>query len=245
MKRVKTGIDGLDQITFGGLPEGSTTLITGSCGTGKTILTLQFLYKGALEGEPGLYITFEESREKILQQAEQFNWDLESLEKKKLFNIFVAETDDIGDTLESIKEAVSRINAKRLVLDSLTTMMEHGVIYHSNISKDMSNMRRQQSKIKFPPKEHSVSRRDVYYIIGEINQLNVTSLLVSEVADQSSYLSRDTISEFAADGVILLQISTLGGEHERLLSVRKMRSTKIDVSLFPLKFTTNGIMVEV
>ena len=244
MDRVKTGIKGLDELIDGGIPRGSSVLLTGSCGTGKTILSLQYLYQGALSGEAGVYVTFEESREKILEQARAFGWDLQKLEQENLLRIFVVDTDDIEEILERIRDLVNEINAKRLVLDSLTTMMEHGVIYRSKISKDMSKYARKGKIFKFPSYESEITRKDVYFIVGEINKIGATAILISEVGEDSNFLSRDTISEFACDGVVLLKNDSIGGGIERLLSVRKMRGTRIDMTLSIIKFTENGIVIE-
>ena len=244
MERVATGIKGLDKLIGGGIPAGMSVLLTGSCGTGKTILSLQYLYNGALNKEPGLYVTFEESRDKIVNQAKAFNWDLEKLEKDKLIDIYVVDTFDMEDVLQKIKDRITAIKAKRLVVDSLTMMLEYGAIYRSRISKEMSVVNREKRPLKLPEQGHSITRKDIYFLIKEINKLGTTSLLISEVGEKSDYLSRDTISEFACDGVILLQTSELGGEIERLLSVRKMRGTEVEITLSPMKFTKEGIIVE-
>lgn len=244
MDRATTGIKGLDKLIGGGIPRNQSVLLTGSCGTGKTILSLQFLYHGALNKEPGVYVTFEESREKIVKQAVEFGWDLEKLEKEGVLEIYVVDTYDMEDVLEAIKEKVKKLKARRLVIDSLTVMLEHGVIYRSRISKEMSATDKEKRLLKFPEEGHSITRKDIYFVIKEINKLNTTSLLISEVGEKSDYLSRDTISEFACDGVILLKTSELGGEIERLLSVRKMRGTEVQITLSPIKFTQEGIVVE-
>jgi len=244
MERAVTGIKGLDKLTGGGIPRNHSVLLTGSCGTGKTILSLQYLYQGAQSKEPALYVTFEESRDKILRQAKEFDWDLEKLERDGLFEIYVVETYDMEDVLETIKEKVRKLKAKRLVIDSLTVMLEHGVIYHSRISKEMSAADKEKRIFKFPESVHNITRKDIYFLIKEINKLATTCMLISEVAEKSDYLSRDTISEFACDGVILLKTSELGGEVERLLSVRKMRGTEVKITLSPMRFTKEGITVE-
>ncbi|MDD5111644.1 MAG: ATPase domain-containing protein [Candidatus Altiarchaeota archaeon] len=244
MDRATTGIKGLDKLIGGGIPRNHSVLLTGSCGTGKTILSLQFLHQGAVAREPGLYVTFEESRDKILSQACEFGWDLEKLEREGLLEVYVVETFDMEDVLESIKEKVRKLKARRLVIDSLTVMLEHGVVYHSRISKEMSAVSGEKRVFKFPEEGHNITRKDIYFVVKEINKLNTTSLLISEVAEKSEYLSRDTISEFACDGVILLRTSELGGEIERLLSVRKMRGTEVQITLSPMKFTKDGIIVE-
>ncbi len=244
MDRTKTGIRGLDKLVGGGIPAGSSVLIAGSCGTGKTILSLQFLYDGALENEAGVYVTFEESEDKILRQGMEFGWDLKGLKDKGLLDIYVVETDDMDDILSEIKKRIKRINAKRLALDSLTTMMEHGVVYRSEISRDVSKREREKQRTRFPVKGFDVTRKDIYFIIGEINNLGTTSFLVSEAGEGGEYISRDTISEFACDGVIQLRINEVGGEIERLLSVRKLRGTNIAMTLSLMKFTDSGIVIE-
>ncbi len=243
MDRVETGITGLDEMMGGGVPRGSSVLLTGSCGTGKSILSLQYVYNGAVSGEAGLYVSFEESREKIIEHAETFGWDIPSLEEKKLLEIYEVDTGDMGEILEEIRAKVESINAGRLVIDSLTTMMEHGLIYRSSISKEMSQLDRVGEELKFPSEGHDVTRKDIYFIIGQINRLNITSILISEVAEKSDYLSRDTISEFATDGVILLEVNTVGGTPERLLSVKKMRGTPVDLTMSIMKFGPQGIEV--
>ncbi len=244
MERVKTGIKGLDELIGGGVPEGSSVLVAGSCGTGKTIVSLQFLYKGALAGEPGVYVTFEESKKKTITQCQQFGWDIEELENRNLFDIYVVDTDDLDEVLANIRSKVDKINAKRLVIDSLTMMMEHGTIYRSRISKEVGKREKEKVKSRFPMKGFEVTRRDIYAVVGEINSLETTSFLVSEAGDGGEYISRDTISEFACDGVIQLTINELGGEIEKLLSVRKLRGTEITMTLSPINFTKTGIEIE-
>lgn len=244
MERAATGIKGLDLLMGGGIPRNNSVLLTGSCGTGKTILSLQYLHHGALNGEPGLYVTFEESRDKIISQVGEFNWSLEKLEREGMLEVYVVDTFDMEDVLERIKDKTRKLKARRLVVDSLTVMLEYGVIYRSRISKEMSAVNKEKRAIIFPEEGHNITRKDIYFVIKELSRLNTTSMLVSEVAEKSDYLSRDTISEFACDGVILLKTSELGGETERLISVRKMRGTEVQITLSPMKFTKDGIAVD-
>jgi len=244
MRRTTTGIEGLDKTIGGGIPEGASVLITGSCGTGKSLLSLQYLVNGALNGEPGIYVTFEESKEKIIEHAKAFGWDIPALEKKGLIDIYVVETDDVGQIIEELKARVSKARAKRIVIDSLTTMMEHGVIFRSQISREMSMLQPNKGAIKFPSSGSDITRKDIYHLIGQINRIGATSLLISEVAEKSTYLSRDTISEFAVDGVILLEVNTVGGSPERLISVKKMRGTPVNLTMSLMKFGKDGIEIE-
>lgn len=245
MERISTGIPGLDDMVAGGLPAGSSVLLSGSCGTGKSMLSLQYIYMGAMNGEPGLYVSFEESKEKIIEHSRVFGWDIPDLEEKGMMEIFNVETEDIIEVLELLKKRVEEMGAKRVVLDSLTTMMEYGVVYRSQITKQMGQLFTKKSSINMPMEGTEVTRKDVYYIIREINKMGATSILISEVAEKSDYLSRDTISEFAVDGVILLEISTVGGSPERLVTVKKMRGTPIDLRMALMEFTNLGIEVKV
>src|SRR5512139_3417564 len=79
--KVPTGIQGLDAVLEGGLPLGRTTLVGGGPGSGKTVLALEFLYRGALAGESGLFVSFEERREALQANAAAIGWDLNSLEE--------------------------------------------------------------------------------------------------------------------------------------------------------------------
>jgi len=243
MDRIKTGTDGLDNLIGGGVPAGSSVLVTGTCGTGKSILSLQYIYKGALLGEPGLYVTFEESLERLVAHGKQFGWDIQALVDKKLMEIYTVEIEDMSEILKITKDKIDAMGAKRLAVDSLTTMMEHGIIYRSKVSKEMDKMFAKSSGFDFPPDTAGITRKDVYHIVKQINKMGTTSFLISEVAEKSNYLSRDTISEFAVDGVILLEVNTVGGSPERLLSVKKMRGTPLDLRMSIMEFTQKGIVL--
>src|ERR1700678_2105354 len=84
--KARTGIEGFDQITHGGLPRGRTTLLEGGPGSGKTLFALKFLVEGAREcREPGIFVAFEETSKRIVANAEGFGWNLAHLQRKKLF----------------------------------------------------------------------------------------------------------------------------------------------------------------
>src|ERR1700688_638339 len=86
--KAPTGIAGLDEMTDGGLPRGRTTLLVGGPGSGKTVFALQYLINGAREyGEPGIFVAFEETSERIMANAESFDWKLAQLQRKKLLFI--------------------------------------------------------------------------------------------------------------------------------------------------------------
>ena len=135
MERVPSGLNGLDALIEGGFPEGRTTLISGGCGTGKTIFCTQYLYNGATKyKEPGIYVTLDERPELIRQDMLRFGWDIRKLEEEGLLQIIdgslakvgipseeefsmPATGFDIDKLLLEIMRTTKRIGAKRLVID--------------------------------------------------------------------------------------------------------------------------------
>src|SRR2546425_10315637 len=128
-----TGIDGLDEITGGGLPKGRTTLVCGSAGCGKTLLGMEFLVHGALRyGEPGVCMDFEETAEKLTANVASMGFDLRELTKRKklVLDHVRIERDEIEETGEynleglfiRLAHAVESIKAKRVVLDSIEAL---------------------------------------------------------------------------------------------------------------------------
>src|SRR5688572_30911949 len=88
LKKAPTGISGLDEITFGGLPAGRPTLVCGTAGAGKTMLAAEFIVRGALEfGEPGVFMMFEENAEELTQNVRSLGFDLDDLVKRKLVSL--------------------------------------------------------------------------------------------------------------------------------------------------------------
>ena len=128
---VKTGIHGLDDILLGGIPRGNVVVVTGSPGTGKTTLGIEFIYRGAREfDEPGVIVTFEVSAEKLVRDAAQFGWDLRELERqgrlkviattRRVFQQEVQEPDSL-----LLSEAAA-IGARRIFVDGLAGMARNG-----------------------------------------------------------------------------------------------------------------------
>jgi len=133
LPKAATGIQGLDEVTLGGLPRGRPTLISGGAGSGKTLFGLEFLVRGAtLYGEPGVFMSFEESIEDLTKNAASLGFDLDQLlADKKLFVDYVhIERSEIAETGEydleglfiRIADAVQRVGAQRIVLDTIESL---------------------------------------------------------------------------------------------------------------------------
>jgi len=219
MERVKSGINGLDNLVNGGFPRGHSVLLCGAPGTGKTIFGLQFVYKGAKNfNENGLYISIEENPLKLKSYAKEFKWDdVEKLEKqKKLEFLRVSPSERKFDIINLVKEKVEEINAKRLVVDSLSA------IYLA--FEDITQF--------------------VYSFVNLIEELGITSLFITDSPPGSTLLTKDGVSEFVCDGVVHLQLHDVSKTVNRTISIKKMRGTSIVPGMNSLKFTESGLEVE-
>ncbi len=131
LNKTPTGIRGLDEITYGGLPQGRCTLLAGGPGCGKTVLALQILVNGAKQGEPGVFVAFEEDAARIVINAATFGWDLPDLQNKDLFfldgkprpeDIWAGDFELTG-LLAILKAKADQIKAKRIVFDSIDVLL--------------------------------------------------------------------------------------------------------------------------
>lgn len=131
LNKVLTGIRGLDDITNGGFPRGRATLLAGGPGSGKTVLALQALVNGAKNGEPGIFVAFEEDSARIVANAATFGWNLPELEKQSLFfldakprpDVVCAGHFDLAGLLATLKAKADKIGAKRIVFDSIDVLL--------------------------------------------------------------------------------------------------------------------------
>src|SRR5687768_5054316 len=133
LPKAPTGIVGLDEITGGGLPRGRPTLVCGSAGCGKTLMSMEFLVRGAMQfGEPGVLMTFEESPRDVAQNVASLGFDVDKLvaQKKLVVDQVIVERSQIAETGEYDLEglfirlgyAIDSIGAKRVVLDTLEAL---------------------------------------------------------------------------------------------------------------------------
>jgi KaiC/GvpD/RAD55 family RecA-like ATPase len=229
MEKTKTGIEGFDELVDGGFFKGHSILLSGTPGTGKTIFALQFLYNGAINfNENGLLITFEEKINDLRNQAKQFGWDFNALEKdKKLTMVSINPQELTKDSLDGTLKLVEDLGIKRMVIDSLSTLSIHTPIVSSNPSEI---------------NEYYI-KRFIYNFVNQLKGLkNTTSLLISQNASEDR-LSSDNISEFMCDGVIHLTYESMGGEFSRSIIIRKMRQTKNDEDVHPLEISDKGLVV--
>lgn len=235
MERVTTGIPGLDELTGGGFPRGTNILVSGSSGTGKTIFCTQFLVAGIEKGEPGILITMEERTSDLREEMMPLGWDLAAYEKdgslviidasSSRINLPSAEefrlgTDfDIDSLVLEIHRASTKIDAKRLVLDSIPAL---------------------ELKINSP----SEFRKALFRLSSLLLEIGLTSLMTTENVEPFM-VSRYGIEEFVARGVISLSLEEEASDLRRFLRVRKMRGTQHSLRNIPFEITKDGIVLYV
>jgi len=221
--RTKTGIEGLDVMIGGGIPKGSTVLVCGGPGTGKTTLSMQFLINGYIKyGENGVFISLDEPMNRIFQEAKGYGWNLKDLYEKG--NIAFVEASphaekkfSIEKLIQEIRESARLVNAQRVALDPLTYLT-----------------------IQYPD---IISRRSVILTLFKaLRETNATCLVTDEIrgaGEERTIL----LEEYLADGVIILQSSQVERRRVRTVEVEKMRGTPIDDQIRPYTIDEDGVKV--
>ncbi|HUT00645.1 MAG TPA: ATPase domain-containing protein [Candidatus Thermoplasmatota archaeon] len=220
IERVKTGINGLDELLSGGLPKESITLVSGPPGSGKSIFCYQFLAKGVEEGKKCLYLTLDKKIEGLLLQAAELGIHFDSaIQSGQIKFLFL----NINKKLiyESMINEILSGNYDRVVLDSITPLSEMPIYLNNpEFTGEVDNIDHDEiSSGNFP-----VRRLHLHYIMNALETARCTAVVTSELPSGSTNYSRDGISEFLADGVIILSLDPT--MDRRKLTVMKMRSTK-------------------
>jgi circadian clock protein KaiC len=225
LNKSSTGIEGLDEITGGGLPAGRATLICGAAGCGKTMLAIEFLVRGATQfNEPGVFMMFEENASELCANVNSMGFDLAALqtEKKIVLDYVHIERSEIEVTGEydleglfvRLGHAIDSVGAKRLVLDTVEALFA-----------GLPN--------------HAVLRAELRRLFRWLKDRGVTAVITGEKGDGNS-ITRYGLEEYVADCVIILdqrireQIST------RRLRILKYRGTAHGMNEYPFLIGAHG-----
>ncbi len=229
VNKIRTMIEGFDEISHGGLPMGRTTLVSGTSGTGKTLLAIQFLYHGIKYFDyPGLFVTFEESPTDIIENAYSFGWDLQDLiDLGKLF-ILDASPDpegqevvgnfDLSALIERIQYAIRKYKARLVSVDSVTAVFQQ---YDAA----------------------SVVRREIFRLVARLKQLKVTSIMTTERIEEYGPVARFGVEEFVSDNVVIVRNVLEGERRRRTVEILKLRGTTHMKGEYPFTITNDGINI--
>ncbi len=225
LEKAPTYIRGVDEILAGGLPRGRTSILLGEAGSGKTVFGLEFLYRGALAGEPGIFVGFEESAPMIRQNAATLGWDLAALEKSRLLVLVEgeagAETILGGDfSLKGLLAALSgisrEIGARRVVLDALEVVLRLFAV-----------PLQQRSEL------HALNRW--------LQASGLTSLITVRPHRREESRVLEDFFESMADCLIRLDTRTEAQISTRRLQVVKYRGSAFGRNQYPYAITEGGI----
>src|SRR3954447_23570834 len=222
-----SGIDGLDEITGGGFPAGRPTLICGGPGCGKTLLSMEFLIRGAIDhGEPGVFVAFEETETELAQNVRSLGFDLDALiADKKLVvdHVKVERTEmeengeyDLSGLFIRIGYAIDSIGAKRVVLDTIETLFS-----------GLDNQ--------------AILRSELQRLFRWLKEKGVTAVITAERGQGA--LTRQGLEEYVSDCVILLDHRVHDQLSTRRLRVVKYRGTSHGTNEYPFLIDSEGFSV--
>jgi len=217
-ERITSGIPGLDKLIEGGFVKGSTTLISGGAGTGKTIFCAQFIHEGLKRGETCMFITLEERTGDIVDDVRRFGWDFEKYVKEKKLILEYQDPFQMTDITSPLLDKIKEHNVSRVAIDSTAVF---GMYY-----KDAFEVRKQ-----------------LFKLLSGLKEIGVTSALTSEIPEDSKTLARFGVEEFVVDGLIIFEYDILRPNPLQLV-VRKMRRTKHYRKSIAMDITDDGIVLK-
>jgi len=226
LDKVLTGITGLDDITNGGLPKGRPTLIYGGAGSGKTLMGMEFLARGAIQfGEPGVFMSFEESENELITNVASLGFDLKQLIKsKKLFIDYVSiersEIEETGDynldgLFVRLNNAIDTVKAKRVVLDTIEVLFA-GL------------------------KNEAIIRAELRRLFRWLKDRGVTTVVTGERSSTTG-MTRHGLEEYVSDCVIFLDNRIDDELSTRRLRIMKYRGSSHSSNEFPFLIDSKGI----
>ena len=223
-ERISTGNKELDQLLDGGFLRNSTILLAGNPGAGKTILSSNVIYDGALNSdEPGVYASLAETRERLIQDMNKFDIDFEPMirrNKIEVLDLSIGSETEVLSALNQVFEAITTLRARRLVVDSITAMT-------MGLETEFE-------------KRHLV--RLLYRLILKTGCTTVT---ITDIPWNTNRIS-ESIEEFLADGIILMEhYYNPSGDLTRQLRITKMRGTNHSKKTHNYTIDDKGLGIQV
>jgi KaiC domain protein len=221
--RIDLGIEGLDNMIQGGVPERHRMVTIGSAGTGKTTFGLQFLHHGLVNGENAVFITLEQSHEAIIATANEFGWDFAGFEQEDRLAVVDLDPVEMANSLDNIQAELPRLirdfDADRLVLDSVSLLE---MMYDNQAKR----------------------RTEVFDFTRSLKKAGVTTFLTSEASESNAYASRHGIIEYLTDAVFVLDYVRGETQETRLaVEIQKIRNANHSREKKPYEMSEGGLSV--
>ncbi len=218
--RCMTRISKLDEIIGTGIPWGSSLLLSGVAGTGKTVLSLEFLYRGAAANEKGIFFSFEETEDRLRAAGRGLGWDLDrEIERGMIEIVFIPQPDIRVETdLMMMAERITALGAKRVVIDSVSVFLH---------------------KITDPRQ----CREKIYHLCSIVQNAQAVGLFPTDIPYGATQISRFGVEETVVDGVILLRSIEENLERQRYIEVYKLRDSAHLKGLHSMAIGPGGVSV--
>lgn len=226
IEKLNTGIPGLDQISDGGLPAGRTTLVSGTAGSGKTVLAVQFLVRGLEQnGEKGVLVSFEERPADMIRNMSNFGWKMASMVEGGQISLIdatpacdemVVEAGqyDLSALMARLENEIRTIGARRVAIDAVSAL--------------------------FPQfTDHQIVRRELQRIVNGLREIGVTTIVTMERESEDGQVARFGVEEFVTDNVVLLRNRLEQEKRRRTIEILKFRGTNHHKGEFP--FTIDSL----
>jgi len=225
IKKTPTYIPGLDEILRGGLPKSRTAVVNGSAGSGKTVLGLEFIYRGALAGEPGIFVCFEETPGQLRENAATMGWDIPALEDKNLIflydgtikpEVIMSGSFSLKGLLAAITGKKQEINATRIVIDALDVIF------------------------RFFDSPTTV-RNELHMLNDWLNEEGMTTILTVRPSNRPDAVAYEEFFESMGDCVIRMDARVMEQVTTRRLRVIKYRGSDFERNEYPYVITGTGL----
>lgn len=232
MKRIRTGIKGLDEMVGGGYPRGRTILVKGTTGSGKTIIGLHLIYQSCLDGLKCMIIATEESPEDIMEQADSLGMSLTKYLKKGnliIEKVYEERTGHARDVLSYGVEAIDELQSNILgLLDRIPDNID--VVLIDNMGVFILNMSSNEFRAQFDSLIHGLMKKKATVMV---------------ITDISSDIQTDGVAAYSVFGVLKTSIidNPFTGSRERIIEILKMRNTSIPLDPIRFDITSEGIVI--
>lgn len=231
LEKAPTGVPGLDEILNGGLPRGRSTLVAGTAGSGKTVMSLQFLAAGVRNfGQHGVCVTFEETPEDLVRNVGSFGWGLNQMIAEGKVAMVDVSFDpgqevvqaghfDLTALMARIEAAVRKVGAQRVILDAVGSLFA-----------------------RFG--DSGIIRQGLHNILGGLRQLDVTTLITMERTEEDGAIGRFGVEEFVADNVMVVRNRLENEKRRRTVEILKFRGATHQKGEFPFTIDAqDGLIV--